>query len=118
MHAYPSEEGLTVYSQDMTERKQAEQQLREREERFGATFEQAAVGMAHTALDGRWLRVNHKLCDILGYTREELLEKTFEEITHPDDLEPTLGYRRQLLAGELGSFSMEKRYVRKDGSIV
>jgi PAS domain S-box-containing protein len=118
VHAYPSEEGLTVYSQDMTERKQAEQQLREREERFGATFEQAAVGMAHTALDGRWLRVNHKLCDILGYTREELLEKTFEEITHPDDLEPTLGYRRQLLAGELGSFSMEKRYVRKDGSIV
>jgi PAS domain S-box-containing protein len=116
------EEGRIVagvlLTHDITEQKQAEQQLREREERFRATFEQAAVGMAHTALDGRWLRVNHKLCDILGYTREELLEKTFEEITHPDDLEPTLGYRRQLLAGELGSFSMEKRYVRKDGSIV
>jgi PAS domain S-box-containing protein len=107
-----------LLTHDITEQKQAEQELREREERFRATFEQAAVGMAHTALDGRWLRVNHKLCDILGYTREELLEKTFEEITYPDDLEPTLGYRRQLLAGEIGSFSMEKRYVRKDGSIV
>jgi PAS domain S-box-containing protein len=107
-----------LLTHDFTEQKQAEQELREREERFRATFEQAAVGIAHTALDGRWLRVNHKLCDILGYTREELLEKTFEEITYPDDLEPTLGYRRQLLAGEIGSFSMEKRYIRKDGSIV
>jgi PAS domain S-box-containing protein len=122
--SYPiyDEEGRIVagvlVSRDITEQKQAEQELREREERFRATFEQAAVGMAHTALDGRWLRVNQKLCDILGYTREELLEKTFEEITHPDDLEPTLEYRRQLLAGEIGSFSMEKCYVRKDGSIV
>jgi PAS domain S-box-containing protein len=103
---------------EITEQKQAEEELREREERFRATFEQAAVGIAHTALDGRWLMVNQKLCDFLGYTREELLEKTFEEITHPDDLEPNLEYRRQLLAGEIGSFSMEKRYVRKDGSIV
>jgi PAS domain S-box-containing protein len=116
------EEGRIVMgvlvAQDITEQKRAEEELREREERFRATFEQAAVGMAHTALDGRWLRVNHKLCDILGYTREELLEKTFEEITHPDDLEPNQEYRRQLLAGEIGSFSMEKRCVRKDGSIV
>src|SRR5215207_6015375 len=116
------EEGRIVagvlVTHDITEQKQAEQKLREREERFRATFEQAAVGIAHTALDGRWLRVNHKLCDILGYTCEELLQKTFQEITHPDDLEPTLGYRRQLLAAEIGSFSMEKRYVRKDGSIV
>jgi len=116
------EEGRIVagvlVTHDITEQKQAEQKLREREERFRATFEQAAVGIAHTALDGRWLRVNHKLCDILGYTCEELLQKTFQEITHPDDLEPNLEYRRQLLAGEIGSFSMEKRYVRKDGFIV
>jgi PAS domain S-box-containing protein len=107
-----------LLTHEITEQKQAEQQLREREERFRATFEQAAVGIAHTALDGRWLRVNPKLCDFLGYTREELLEKTFEEITHPDDLEPTLGYCRQLFAGELWSFPMENRYVRKDGSTV
>jgi PAS domain S-box-containing protein len=116
------EEGRIVagvlVTHDITEPKMAEEKLREREERFRATFEQAAVGIAHTALDGRWLRVNQKLCDILGYTREELLQKTFQEITHSDDLEPNLEYRRQLLTGEKGSFSMEKRYVRKDGSIV
>jgi PAS domain S-box-containing protein len=58
VHAYPSEEGLSVYSRDITERKRAEEELRESEERFRATFEQAAVGIAHTALDGRWLRIN------------------------------------------------------------
>ena len=73
------EEGRIVagvlVSRDITEQKQAEQELREREERFRATFAQAAVGMAHTALDGRWLRVNHKLCDILGYTQIRKLLK-------------------------------------------
>jgi PAS domain-containing protein len=79
--SYPiyDEEGRIVagvlVSRDITEQKQAEQELREREERFRATFAQAAVGMAHTALDGRWLRVNHKLCDILGYTQIRKLLK-------------------------------------------
>jgi PAS domain S-box-containing protein len=107
-----------LVAHDVTEQERAEAELGEREERFRATFEQAAVGIAHNALDGRWLRVNQRLCDILGYTREELLQKRFQDITHPDDLEPNLGYTEQLLAGEIGSFSMEKRYIRKDGSIV
>jgi PAS domain S-box-containing protein len=107
-----------LVTHNITEQKQAEEELREREERFRATFEQAAVGIAHTALDGRWLRVNQKLCDFLGYTREELLQKTLQDIVHRDDLEPNLEYRRQLLAGEIESFSMERRHIRKDGSIV
>jgi PAS domain S-box-containing protein/putative nucleotidyltransferase with HDIG domain len=104
--------------QDITERKQAEKELRESEKRFSATFDQAAVGIAHVATDGRWLRVNHKLCDIVGYSQDELLTKTFQDITHPDDLETDLLYVRQVLADEIKTYSMEKRYIRKNGSIV
>lgn len=103
---------------DITERKQTDAAVRESEERFRATFEQAAVGIAHVGLDGRWMRVNHRLCDIVGYSRDEILQLTFQDITHPDDLETDLNYIRQLLAGEIDNFSLEKRYIRKDGSIV
>ena len=103
---------------DITERKQAEEAVRESETRFRATFEQAAVGVALVATDGRWLRVNQKLCDIVGYTPEELLPLTFQDITHPDDLDADLAYVRQVLAGEIQTYTMEKRYFRKDGSIV
>ncbi len=92
-------------------------ELRENEERFRATFEQAAVGIAHSATDGRWLRVNQKLCDIVGYTREELLRTTFQEITHPDDLEGSTDFVRRLVAGEISTYSLEKRYIRKDGTV-
>ena len=96
----------------------AEEELRKSEERFKATFEKAAVGIGHTAPDGRWLRVNEKLCEIVGYSREEMLRLTFEEITHPDDLAKDLAHARRLLAGEIEIYCTEKRYVRKDGSIV
>ena len=102
----------------MTERKQAEEALRESEERFRSTFENAPVGMAHVGLDGRWLRVNDTLCEITGYSRKELLAKTFGDITHPDDLEKSWARVQSLLAGELSTYSMEKRYLRKDGSLV
>ena len=88
------------------------------EERFRATFEQAAVGIAHVGFGGEWLRVNQKLCDIVGYTREELLERTFQDITHPDDLQNNLDLFVPLMTGEIPTFSMEKRYCRKDGSVV
>jgi PAS domain S-box-containing protein len=88
------------------------------ETRFEATFEQAAVGLALVGLDGRWLRVNHKLCEIVGYDRAELLGLTFQAITHPDDLAPDLEYVRRLLAGDIANYSMEKRYLRKDASPV
>ena len=95
-----------------------EGRLLKSEHRFRATFEQAAVGMAHVGVDGGWLRVNDRLCDIVGYPREELLQKTFQDITHPEDLEADLDHLRRLLAGEIGTYSMEKRYFRKDGSVV
>ena len=93
-----------------------ESALRESEKRFRATFEQAAVGVAHSSLDGRLLLMNEKLCDILGYTPEEILTKTYQEVTHPEDLEAELEYARRLLAGEIESCSYEKRYVRKNGT--
>ncbi|ABG05431.1 multi-sensor signal transduction histidine kinase [Rubrobacter xylanophilus DSM 9941] len=100
------------------ERERAEEALRESEERFRATFEQAAVGIAHVGLDGRWLRVNQKLCEIVGYAREELIELTFQDITYPDDLDKDLEHARRLLDGEIGTYAAEKRYFRKDGSVV
>ena len=103
---------------ELTERKQAEDALRESEERFRSTFENAPIGMAHVGLDGRWLRVNETLCEITAYSRKELLTKTFGDITHPDDLEKSWARVQSLLAGELPKYSMEKRYLRKDGSPV
>ncbi len=90
--------------------------LRESEKRFRATFEQAAVGVAHSSLEGRLLLMNQKLCDIVGYSPEEIVTKTYQEVTHPDDLEAELEYARRLLAGEIESCSYEKRYIRKDGA--
>lgn len=110
--------GASKVSRDITARKRMEEQLRTSEEQFRATFEQAAVGIAHVALDGRWLLVNQRLCEIVGYTREELLASTFQDITHPDDLAADLTLMQQVLAGKLSRYEIEKRYLRKDGSIV
>jgi len=91
---------------------------RESEDHFRFTFEEAALGMAHVGLDGRWLQINRKLCEILGYTREELLSMTFQDITYPEDLDADMEHVRQLLEGQAHRYSMEKRYIRKDGSLV
>jgi PAS domain S-box-containing protein len=103
---------------DITERVRGEAALRESEARFRATFEQAAVGVAHVAISGRWLRVNQRLCDIVGYTRAEMLERSFQDITYPDDLANDLRSMRQILAGERTTYAIEKRYLRKDGSLI
>ncbi len=97
-------------------RRRADEALRESEEQARSTFEQAAVGIAHVGVDGRFLRVNDKLCAIVASPREELLRRTFQEITHPDDLDLDLGQVRRVLAGELATYSMEKRYLRGDGA--
>ena len=103
---------------EINERKLAEEALRESEKMNRATFEQAAVGIAHVTIDGSLLRVNQKLCDMMGYPTEKLLRKTFQDITHPDDLEAYLEYVDRLLRGEIATYNTEKRYFRKDGSIV
>ncbi len=103
---------------EIAERERAEEALRENEGRFRGTFENAAVGIAHKAADGRFLRVNEKYCEIVGYSRDELLERTFCDITHPDDLAAELERYTALMRGELPSYTLEKRYLRKDGSLI
>jgi PAS domain S-box-containing protein len=83
-----------------------------------ATFENVAVGMAHVGFDGRWLRVNEKLLDIVGYSRDQLLQLTFQDITHPDDLEADLGQLDALIKGDISAYTMEKRYFHKDGRLI
>jgi two-component system CheB/CheR fusion protein len=90
-------------------------QLEHREAMFRSTFENAAVGFAHVAMDGSWLRVNDRLCQLLGYTRDELLSLTFQSITHLEDLDSDLEQLERLKNGEIESYSMEKRYVCKSG---
>ncbi|MBW4459307.1 MAG: CHASE3 domain-containing protein [Nodosilinea sp. WJT8-NPBG4] len=103
---------------ELQERLQAEMELREQEQLFRSTFNQAAVGIAHVNSDGRWLRVNEKLCQIVGYTRSELLQRTFQDITYSEDLDIDVAYFHQMLADEIQTYSMEKRYIRKDHSLV
>lgn len=103
---------------DMSDRKQAEIALKESEERFRITFEQAAVGMVQADLEGRFVRMNQKFCDIVGYSEAELLSKPFSEITHPDDITEDQAKVKVLLAGIDQTFVMEKRYLRPDGEIV
>ena len=103
---------------DDTERKRAEDESRESEARFRAAFDQSAIGMAQVALDGRWMHVNDRLCDILGYTRNELLALTFADITSPDTIDADLDALRKFQVGEVDTYRVEKRYVRKDGSLV
>ena len=109
---------FTGVIRDVTERKRAESALRESEQRFRGSFERAATGMALVGTDGRFLRVNRSLCEILGYTERELLGKTFQETTHPDDLEVDLEHLRQLLVRVVRTYQTEKRYLHKDGHVV
>ena len=103
---------------DVTERKRSEEDMRASEERFRATFEQSAVGMSHTAPDGTLLRINRRLCEMLGYTQEDLLGTKIQSRTHPDDLDKDLDQVGRLIAGEIGTYSMEKRLFRKDDSVL
>ena len=102
----------------MNESPSVEEVVRKSEELFRYTFDQAAVGIAHVATDGRFLRMNRSFCDIVGYSNQELLCLTFQDITHPDDLCSDLDYVNQMLKQEISNYTMEKRYIRKDGSIV
>ncbi len=95
-----------------------EARLRESEERFRGTLEQVAVGIAHASLDGHFQHINQKFCAIVGYSREELLQVRFQDITYPMDREKNTRYTEKLLSGEISYFSMEKRYLRKNRDLV
>jgi PAS domain S-box-containing protein len=110
--------GFFVLVTDISAVKRAQLELRESEERFRLTLDEAPIGMALVALDGRFIRVNRALCDIVGYTPEELTGLTFQAITHPDDLNADLELAERLSRGELPRYQLEKRYIRKDGTVV
>ncbi|HIK09516.1 MAG TPA: PAS domain S-box protein [Oscillatoriaceae cyanobacterium M33_DOE_052] len=103
---------------DVTEIKKTQATLRQSEAQFRALFEYAAVGMGYVSLEGRFLRVNQCWCDFLGMTQEEMQSLSFPEITHPDDLEKDWDCIRHLLRGKVDKYTVEKRYIRKDGEII
>ena len=101
---------------DISEQRQAQQALIESEVRYRAVFEQVGIGVARLSLDGRFIEVNDRYCTILGRNRNELVGKSWQEITHAEDLADDVAKRDQLLAGDRASFAIEKRYVGQDGS--
>ena len=111
-------QGLATQIGNFYERAVTLQRLRESEERYASTVELAAIGISHVGENGRFINVNQQLCEMLGYSREELLGLTVKHISHPDDLSTTDDARAKLHAGEIDSFKVEKRYLRKDGSPV
>ena len=92
--------------------------LVEDERRFHEIFDRSAVGESIISLDGKWLDANERLCNILGYSRKELLNKHFADVTYPDDIKVSEEARKKLLAGESGSMELEKRYIQKNGNII
>jgi diguanylate cyclase (GGDEF)-like protein/PAS domain S-box-containing protein len=110
--------GGVAVSRDVTPRKHAEEARRHAQERFELVFEQAPIGMALLTTEGRWVRVNQALLAISGYASEELLAKSLEEVTHPDDLAADLEHIRQLLGGEIRDYQMEKRYFHARGHVI
>jgi len=110
--------GVSVFGKDVAERKRMEEALRESEERYRASFEQAAVGIAHVSLEGRYLRCNTRFAEIVGYPQQEVLGLTCQQISSPDDLEFTHELNRQIEKKDFQAFTAEKRYIRKDGSLI
>jgi PAS domain S-box-containing protein len=104
--------------EDITEHQQAQEQLRQREEQLRLTLENAPIGIVTSGLDGRMLSVNPAFCNILGYTAGELTRLSIEGITHPDDWEETRNRFQALVRGDIDSYELEKRYIRRDGVII
>ena len=110
--------GVAIFTQEITGRKQMENAMRVSEAQFRGAFQSAAHGIALVSLTGQFLQVNQAYCDIVGYSVEEMLALDFQTITHPDDLDIDLEYAQQLLAGEIDKYHLEKRYFHKSGRLV
>jgi PAS domain S-box-containing protein len=106
------------FTRDTADHRRTEAALRDSERIFKALVENATVGVARNALDGKFLYANPGFCQMVGYSADELAQMTWQQITHPDELELDLAQARRLIAGEASSYTMEKRYIRKDGGIV
>jgi len=118
-HIYPDADGgIVVFQRYITGRKRTESALRASEERFRRYFELGLIGMAITSPDRGCVEVNDELCRILGYEREELLRISWADITHPEDLAADLATFDRVIAGEIDRYSIDKRWIRKDGRIV
>ena len=98
--------------------KQLEEELRESEQRFSNAFQYSPIGIAIVSMDGHWIKVNQALCNYVGYTAEEMMTMTIRDITYPDDANATADFRRRILAGEISTCQLEKRYCHKSGRIV
>lgn len=109
--------GILSIIRDITESKQAEIQLRDSEQRYRTTFEQAAVGIIHSSFEGKFLRSNKRFAEIIGYPQDEIAGLSFQQITAPDDLATSIEVQREIAVGAIASASWEKRYIRKDGSL-
>jgi len=111
--------GVVSVIHDITERKHAEKKILDSENRFRALFEQAAIGVALVETKtGRFVRINKKYCDFLGYTQEEMLKKSFQDVTFTEDVKGNIENNARLISGTIMEFSLEKRYIRKDGGVV
>ncbi len=110
--------GTFGVSRDITKRKLIEKALIESETKFSIAFEFATVGMALVSPQGQWLKVNQAVCDLLGYSAEKLMNRTFQDITYHEDLEIDLAHVNQVLTGEIPAYQMEKRYIHRDGHLI
>lgn len=118
LHSHPTRPNPARTSVVDTPSKPVEAQLNEREDRFRASFEQATVGIKHVSTDGKVIQVNPKFCQIVGYSREQVLTRTWQDLTHPDDWASDRAIMELLLAGTLDCHCQQKRYRHRDGSIV